>query len=342
MPKSPNRAPSEMEKIVQKPLQEYAQERFLEELNEGLGLDLLLPYFEDGCTIQGLNKLLTSLPEFGAKREREDVYTRGELVMHTLARFVAFYAKKHTLFEPLAPIPLDEEEVMRQADIQERFIQNRSVRSDLSKVFAGCLAQHVETERAIESCINLLGDRNFQYHFARYLTALTRPDLLQRDRPGEWSLENSNSLKEYRIYRSGVPLPPLGELEKIFSGCGTVSELFDGRPFERDPAYEGAFSGPGESILAVRTFDREIRSDGAINKMKNTHHPATETDLYDLSLIYPDLQSLSWLVACGSSAMCDGYRHVAVLSGRSGRRILVDDWFGSGWRSGYRFLFVRK
>lgn len=342
MPKSPNRAPSEMEKIVQKPLQEYAQGRFLEELNEGLGLDLLLPYFEDGCTIQGLNKLLTSLPEFGAKREREDVYTRGELVMHTLARFVAFYAKTETLFEPLAPIPLDEEEVMRQADIQERFIQTQTVRSSISEVFASYLARHVDDEEDIEPCINLLGDRNFQYHFARYLTALTRPALLQRDRLGERPLENGKHLKEYRIYRSGVPLPPLSELEKAFSGRGSVSEPFDRQSFDRDPAYKGAFSGPGESILAVRTFDREIRSDGAINKMKNTHHPATETDLYDLSLIYPDLQSLSWLVACGSSTVCGSRRVVAVLLSGSDGRFLGHHWFGLEWGPGSRFLFVRK
>ncbi len=342
MPGFSERGPSEMDKVIEKPLREYAQERFIDELNDELGLNLLLPYFEDGCNVEDVNTLLTSLPEFGAKREREDVHTRGELVMHTLGRFVAYYAKTETMFLPLAPIPLDEEEVTRQADIQERFIQNRSVRSDLNEVFAGYLAQRVKTEEDIEPCIDLLGDRNFQYHFARYLTALTRPDLLQRDRPGERPLENNEYLQEYRIYQSGVPLPSLSELERAFSGERSVSSGFDGRPWERHPACKAVASVPGECIIAVRDFDRVLKTSEAIDEVEEAYRPAIETEVYDASIMYPRLQRRSWLVACGSFVTRDGVQRVAVLGGGLDERSLLDSWSGGAWGSRFLFLFVRK
>lgn len=342
MPGSSERGPSEMDKVIEKPLREYATDRFTDELGAGLGLDLLLPCVEDGCSVEDLNKLLASLPGFGAEREREDVYTRGELVMHTLARFAAYYAKTDTRFEPLAPIPLEEEELERQADLRRAFINNQNARLGLHRALAYYLAQHLETEEDIELCINLLGDQSFQYHFARYLTALTRPDLLQRDRPGERLLEKSEDLKEYRIYRSGVLLPSLGELEKAFSGAQSVSSVFDGLPFDRDPAYKGAFSGPGESILAVRASDRGILVKTAINRMKDTHYPAAETDLYDFSLIYPGLRDPNWLLACGSFTVRDGDQCVAVLGSGSNWRYLGGGLFDRRWLRGRRFLFVRK
>ncbi len=134
-----------------------------------------------------------------------------------------------------------------------------------------------------------------------------------------------------------------GRLEAEFSKNG-VSERFYGN-YEWLPHSSCAEidQTPGERIMLVKHFGRDTTSEANIAEMdKLGYRPATHLEAYAFAKANPELQRQFWIVALGSSAVGDDCRLVAVLSSDSGRRILGVHWFGRGWYSDDRFLFVRK
>ena len=147
---------------------------------------------------------------------------------------------------------------------------------------------------------------------------------------------------EYLVHVTYAPLPSFSELEQEF-GEGNVSNIFDGRPFQKHSSCENIDETPGDKVFLLKHFGRETQSEDNIAEMdKLGYRPATHIEAYAFQKKHPELQRKFWIVALGSFAMGDGGRYVAVLRGGSGRRIFVSCWFGSGWGSGRRFLFVRK
>ena len=132
-------------------------------------------------------------------------------------------------------------------------------------------------------------------------------------------------------------------LESEFSKDG-VSELFYGNyEWKNDRSCAEIDQTPGERIMLVKHFNRAIESEDAIAEMdKLGYRPATHLEAYAFAKVNPELQRQFWIVALGSSAMYGGSRGVAVLVSDSDGRVLDGRWFGDGWGSGPRFLFVRK
>ena len=124
-------------------------------------------------------------------------------------------------------------------------------------------------------------------------------------------------------------------LEAEFSKDG-VSDLFYG-DFEWQP------HSSDERIMLLKHFGRNTESEANIAEMDTLgYRPATHLEAYAFAKANPELQRQFWIVALGSSAMRGDLRAVAVLSSVSGRRVLGYVWFDREWRSGRRFLFVRK
>ncbi len=147
---------------------------------------------------------------------------------------------------------------------------------------------------------------------------------------------------EYLVPVTYAPLPPFSELEQEF-GKGNVSNIFDGRPFQKHSSCENIDETPGDKVFLLKHFGRETRSEDNIAEMdKLGYRPATHIEAYAFQKKHPELQRKFWIVALGSFAMFGGDRCVAVLNGGSGRRVFGDRWFGRGWCSSGRFLFVRK
>lgn len=132
-------------------------------------------------------------------------------------------------------------------------------------------------------------------------------------------------------------------LESEFSKDG-VSELFYGNyEWKNDRSCAEIDQTPGERIMLVKHFNRAIESEDAIAEMdKLGYRPATHLEAYAFAKVNPELQRQFWIVALGSSSMCGVNRFVAVLLSLSAWRVLAGFWFGRGWHSGDRFLFVRK
>ncbi len=146
-----------------------------------------------------------------------------------------------------------------------------------------------------------------------------------------------------RAYVDYAPLRSRSELEKDFSGEGSVSVVFDGRPWEKHDKCEGMDETPGERDFFVKHFNRGIESEDAIVEMdKQGYRPATHLEAIAFAKAHPEFQRQFWIVALGSFALLDDRRRVAVLGAGGGRRVLDGGWFGGGWRAGGRFLFVRK
>jgi len=134
-----------------------------------------------------------------------------------------------------------------------------------------------------------------------------------------------------------------GKLESEFSKDG-VSELFYGN-YEWQPHSSCAEidQTPGNRVMLLKHFGRNTESEANIAEMdKLGYRPATHLEAYAFAKANPELQRQFWIVALGSSPVRGGRRGVAVLRSGSGRRILGGGWFGRGWCSGDRFLFVRK
>ncbi|TAL44597.1 MAG: hypothetical protein EPN91_04110 [Salinibacterium sp.] len=134
-----------------------------------------------------------------------------------------------------------------------------------------------------------------------------------------------------------------GKLEAEFSKDG-VSELFYGN-YEWQPHSSCAEidQTPGNRVMLLKHFGRKTESEANIAEMDRLgYRPATRLEAYAFAKANPELQRQFWIVALGSSTMDGGDRYVAVLRGDSGRRILGISGFDREWRSGHRFLFVRK
>ena len=57
-----------------------------------------------------------------------------------------------------------------------------------------------------------------------------------------------------------VPLPSMEQLEQEFSGAHSVSDIFDGRPFENHPSCVNIDRTPGTRSMLVKHFDQVISS----------------------------------------------------------------------------------
>jgi hypothetical protein len=139
------------------------------------------------------------------------------------------------------------------------------------------------------------------------------------------------------------------ELGGEFSGEGSVSVLFDGRPWKKHAACVGIDETPGNRVFFVKHFNRvfnnEREIEDAIAEMgRQGYRPATHHEAIAFAKTHPEPQWQFWIVALGSFALCvtGGYRYVAVLGADGGRRLLTGFWFDDRWSSDYRFLFVRK
>lgn len=134
-----------------------------------------------------------------------------------------------------------------------------------------------------------------------------------------------------------------GTLEGEFSKDG-VSELFYGNyEWKNHSSCAEIDQTPGEHIMLVKHFNRAIESEDAIAEMdKLGYRPATHLEAYAFAKANPELQRQFWIVALGSSTVCDGDRFVAVLDGCSGRRVLDGLWFDDEWDSDRWFLFIRS
>lgn len=147
---------------------------------------------------------------------------------------------------------------------------------------------------------------------------------------------------EYLVPVAYSALPSFAQLEKEF-GEGNVSNLFDGRPFEKHASCAGIPEAPGNKVFLVKHFNREIKSEAAIAEMdKLGYRPATHLEAYAFQQVNPELQRQFWIIALGSFALHDGDRCVTMLNGGSHERIFGSRWFDNVWYSGIRFLFVRK
>lgn len=147
---------------------------------------------------------------------------------------------------------------------------------------------------------------------------------------------------EYLVPVSYAPLPSFADLEKEFGNI-CVSNLFDGREWKDHSSCVGIDKTPCDAVFLVKHFDRETGSEDNITEMdKLGYRPATHIEAYEFQRKHPELQRQFRIVALGSFAMDDVRRCVAVLSGNSDRRIFGNDWVGSRWSAGFRFLFVRR
>lgn len=147
---------------------------------------------------------------------------------------------------------------------------------------------------------------------------------------------------EYRAFVSYAPLPSKAQLEAEF-GKGNVSDIFDGRPFEKLASCLNMDETPEVKDFLVKCFGRETQSEDNIAEMDALgYRPATHIEAYEFQKVYPELQHQFWIVALGSFAKFDGRRFVAVLNADGFRRIFGSYWFGRRWGARGRFLFVRK
>lgn len=147
---------------------------------------------------------------------------------------------------------------------------------------------------------------------------------------------------EYRVFVSYAPLPSKTALDEEF-GKGNVSDIFDGRPFEKHASCVNMDETPGEKNFLVKHFGRETQSETNIAEMDALgYRPATHIEAYEFQKAHPELQRQFWIVALGSFAMSGDSWYVAVLNAGGFRRIFDDCSFGHRWDASDRFLFVRK
>jgi hypothetical protein len=146
-------------------------------------------------------------------------------------------------------------------------------------------------------------------------------------------------------------LPPMAELERKYSGEGSVSMLFDGRPWERHSSCETIDETPGERMMRLaevpeQFIDRKIkdcRDELAAHFDKLGERFAVETEAHDFACKEPDAQRKNWILALGSSALRDNDdRCVAVLREFVRDRILDDHWIEDELNRDGRLLLVSK
>ncbi|MFA5936248.1 MAG: hypothetical protein WC787_05365 [Patescibacteria group bacterium] len=154
--------------------------------------------------------------------------------------------------------------------------------------------------------------------------------------------ERPHDEKEYLVPVDYTALPSFTELEKEF-GKGNVSNLFDGRSFQKHASCANLEESHSDKIFLVKHFNREVELEDAIAEMdKLGYRPATHIEGYAFQKANPELQRQFWIVAPGSFAPLGGGPCVAVLHGLGSMRVAGCSWFDNKWRSDFRFLFVRK
>lgn len=153
--------------------------------------------------------------------------------------------------------------------------------------------------------------------------------------------EHSLLENEYLVHVAYDMPRDKAKLESEFSENG-VSDLFYGN-YEWQPHLSCAEidQTPGNRVMLLKRFNRKIMSEDAIDEMKRIYRPATHLEAYAFAKANPELQRQFWIVALGSSALCDGGRDVALLCSYSDGRFLDCDVFDSEWGPDDRFLFVR-
>ncbi|MEK7473733.1 MAG: hypothetical protein AAB668_03355 [Patescibacteria group bacterium] len=143
---------------------------------------------------------------------------------------------------------------------------------------------------------------------------------------------------------------PLAALEKKFSGEGSVSTLFDGRPWERHSSCAN-IDQPGkrtfrlaevpEEFLGKRIID--CQDDLAVHFDKTGERFAIESEAVEFADEDPEAQRKNCILALGSSTLRVGdFRCVALLLADDRCRFLSDDWVGDRLRASDRLLLVRK
>ncbi len=158
--------------------------------------------------------------------------------------------------------------------------------------------------------------------------------------------------EEYLVSVTYAALPAMAELERLFSKNG-VSALFNGSyKWEQHESRKDFDKVPGDKAFLVKQFTpKEIEEMGGLKSeniiawgLRNGYVSGDEKEAYAVGISPEtcDLQRQFWIVALGSSTVRGDYRFVAVLCSHSGGRVLGLDWFGRGWDSAFRFLFVRK
>lgn len=153
---------------------------------------------------------------------------------------------------------------------------------------------------------------------------------------------------EYFIPVSYEPMPSVKELEKEF-GRGSVSRIFDGRPFTKHPSCEGMDESSGIRIMCIKRFDvwtepeEVIQAMARANRVERSYHPGTEKELLEFSRAYPDFQKGKVISSHGSFAEDDDDdRRVAVLNSEFEPRLLCDEEFDAWLRPRHESLFVRN
>ncbi|MCR4256230.1 MAG: hypothetical protein NUW08_00830 [Candidatus Uhrbacteria bacterium] len=155
----------------------------------------------------------------------------------------------------------------------------------------------------------------------------------------------------YRIHVSYTQLPGVAALEPKFSGKGSVSSLFDGRPWKRHSSCAKIDETPGERIfrlaevpeefLGKRIRDCEDELADYFDKLGERF--VIETEAVEFADEDPEAQRKNWILALGSSALFDGgNRCVTMLYAYDRDRFLDDDWVGDVLDDGGRLLLVRK
>lgn len=153
-------------------------------------------------------------------------------------------------------------------------------------------------------------------------------------------------------HRSGVYIIPVDygpnpsktqlELEE-FSGEGTVSEMFDGRPWNKHCSCTSMDETNAKRTMSLFWFDDYMESADVITCINSKgFRPATEKEARAFAKACPDEQREFSIVALGAFAIRDARQHVAVLYGDVEGRYLRSGWVGHKWSQRYRFLAVRK
>lgn len=146
----------------------------------------------------------------------------------------------------------------------------------------------------------------------------------------------------YLVPVTYAALPSFADLEREY-GKDNVSDLFDGRPFQKHASCEGMDETPGDRVFLVKHFGRNTTSEANIAEMdKLGYRPATHLEAYAFAKAQPELQRQFWIVALGSFVLGEDGRCVALMNGDSGRRLSSSYWSPRRWGSDFRFLFVRK
>lgn len=146
----------------------------------------------------------------------------------------------------------------------------------------------------------------------------------------------------YLVYiDDAIVMPSFAELEREF-GKGHISDIFDGRPFERHSSCGGSDNLPGERLFLLRCYGYVIEGEAAIAEMdKRRYHPASHVQAYLFCRANPELQLQFRIGAPGTFACKEVFRHAAVFCDAYGRPCLDDHCMDRPWFAGDRLLFVK-